>query len=183
MYFANAGTGKNTAKKLEENLNYQGKLFSQFNRIGQKNDKRLVVVNAAGSWLIAARCASTTIVNHKIWWLLCSTPAEAGFVTALLNASCLVEAFLSCQKSDRDFESHYWYKIPLPRFDAENETHYRLVQIAGEAEQLVDAFLAENLEFTIRTARNRIRTLLNENGINDRINLEVRKLLPDYCTK
>ena len=183
MYSANAGKGKSTPRELEGRLNFQNELFSQLNRRNDGKERSLVVVNSSGSWLIATRCEASRIVEHATWWLQCTNSEEASFVTALLNATCLVVAFRSTKQSDRHFESHYWYKIPLPRYDTKNETHCKLVRLAEEAEQCVEQFMAENQDLTNAKARKQIRNLLTENGINDRINLEVRKLLPAYCTE
>ena len=183
LYFANCGRGTNTPANLLDRLNHQGGLVSQLRRYEEHRDGHLVVWNASGSRLRAARGSTSTIVEHSLYWLLVDSKQEAMFLTGILNAVCLGDAFRSSQKSDRHFDTHFWYCIPIPRYHQHNSLHRDLVELVGTAEELTEKTLQELRQVLTPTKlRTQLRYEMQESGIERKINNIVSRLLPEHSS-
>ncbi len=83
----------------------------------------------------AAMATPNHIVGHQTYWLICKTTDEAAYLTALLNADCLQQAYQDSRKSDRHFLHHIWRAVPIPRYDTGNAHHRALASLCAAAEQ------------------------------------------------
>ena len=175
-YIAHRGSGENTPRTLEAQYDYHGKLFSQFGRFCQT--KHQVLYNAAGDNLYAARISKFHIIDAKLFSVPCVSVNEALFLTAILNAPTLLEAFCMARQSDRDFLTHIWRKVPIPRYDRADPLHEKLVRLARRAEQT--ATRTYDLNISEKRNRNCIKDALADQGILDSIANIVRILFPNH---
>ena len=65
-----------------------------------------------------------------------SEEAEAKCLTTILNADVLQPRFQASRESDRDFDTHFWRKVPIPRYDANQLTHRELVKFGKRCEKI-----------------------------------------------
>lgn len=142
---------------LFDQLNYQSKLTKQLPIPALR-----VVYNKSGMHLVAAKIKNRrALVSNGLYWASVASEAEADFLCAILNAPAMTEAvrpLMSYGKDERDIHKHVW-QLPIPRFDAENTTHRRIVEIARVLEQHVAAFaVSETLHFA--ASRRHIREML-----------------------
>ena len=168
MYQKNMSKGTNTPKTLLNRINHLHQLEKQLDRKG----KYLVSYNKAGTWLCASIIKINDIIGHSVYAVSLKTKNEALFLTALLNADSLQKAYQNSIKSDRDFETHFWKAIPLPRYDQSNELHVKLAKLSIRAKKLAVK--------CPKQSRKPIREFLRNDGVAGEIDRIVKKLLPDY---
>lgn len=170
IYDRYRGTGVNTPKTLDAQVNHHNKLLRQLTR----PYRNPIVYNNTGNRLYASRMVTGTIIEHTLFAVETASVSEARFLTALLNADALQEAYTSTQESGRShYAAHLWTKIPLPRYDAGNADHRRLAQLARRAEGVASKAPAD---------RKAVTAALRSNGVSGRIDEVARKILPDYTT-
>lgn len=185
IYSTYAGKGRGTPKTLIRQIDFARKLSSQ---IGiDAVDRRMVLYPKSGDIMRAARTRpGTGFVNDSLYWGVAGTEAEAGYLACLLNAPCLVRAFLEARSSGRDFHLHPWRNVPIPRFDSDNPVHIELADLCWEAEDVA-------LEMAQGVRKHRpgagqvaiskaIRARLTDEGISGRIDRCARRLLPEQAT-
>ena len=170
MYQKHMGKGSSTPKTLLNRINNQHTLENQLNR----KNKYLVSYNKAGTWLYASIIKINDIIGHSVYAVSLKTKNEALFLTALLNADSLQNAYQNSVKSDRDFETHFWKTVPLPRYDKSNKLHVKLAKLATRAENVAKSCPKQN--------RKSIREFLREDGVSGEIDEIVKELLPEYVT-
>ena len=168
MYQKNMSKGSNTPKTLLNRINHLHQLEKQFDRKG----KYLISYNKAGTWLCASIIKINDIIGHSVYAVSLKTKNEALFLTVLLNADSLQKAYQSSVKSDRDFETHFWKSIPLPRYDHSNKLHIKLAKLATRAEKVAKSCPKQD--------RKSIREFLREDGVAGQIDGIVKELLPEY---
>ncbi len=76
-----------------------------------------MVYNGSGQYLRVARGRSE-VVEHGCYYLDVQAPDEALYLITLLNADALQPAYAAARETDRHFDTRFWRKVPLPRFDA-----------------------------------------------------------------
>lgn len=168
IYDRYRGTGANTPKTLDKQINHHNKLLRQIIH----PYKNPVVYNNTGSRLYASRMPYGTIIEHTLFAVETASVGEARFLTALLNADILQEAYVNTQESGRrHYAAHLWNKVPLPRYDIKNTYHRRLVHLERQAEKVVAKAPAR---------RKAAIATLRSNDIFSHIDDIVRKILPDY---
>ena len=168
MYQKHMGKGTSTPKTLLDRINHQHTLEKQLNR----KHKHLVVYNVSGTWLCAAIIKSNDIINNAMYVVFTQSKKESLFLTALLNADALQEAYQNSRKSDRDFSTYFWKEIPLPRYDHSNKLHVKLAKLATRAEKVAKSCPKQD--------RKSIREFLRNNGVAGEIDEIIKKLLPEY---
>ena len=171
IYKKHMGAGGNTPKTLLNRLNHHKALEKQLNR----ESKYLVVYNSSGIWLYASIMPSNTIVEHMIYTVSVKSKDEALFLTALLNADVMQEAYQNTRKSDRHFNAYFWSEVPLPRFNPKNKKHVELAKLAKEAITISEQDPIQK--------RKDVSEYLRENGISAKIDDIIKKLLPEYVSK
>lgn len=178
MYDNHRGLGKNTPKTLESRLDHMGELTKQMNA-----KKHRVVYNSVGDYLYAAIIPSGVICGVGTVYVNTSSKKEAKFLSALLNADCLHEAFVAAQKTDRNFHMHILNNLPLPKFHQSDRIHQKIVDISEKcmklAQQTYDKHTSDYGEFKMRTT---IRTVLKESGLQQDLYKNITKILPEYVT-
>ena len=172
--------GSSTPSTLFGRLNFQNKLTLQTRRASRIRARRKVLYNAAGQTLRACRVPPAVIAHSDLYHFTCGTADEAAYLTAVLNAPCLQQAYQQSRKSDRHFHQHFWYTVPIPKFDPAVAEHQALVRLCQRAEAIAAAVLNVQTGNLGQIARSdRVREALLSQGIAGRIDEEVRKIIPD----
>lgn len=176
LYEANRGKGRNTPRTLENQLNFSNKLFKQFHRTGEH-----VIYNTSGDILYAARMQDVKHIAYtKLYSVPCTSKNEAFFLIASMNAGTMLLAFKKARQSDRDFHSHIWKKVPIPRYDKDNALHRQLARLGKEAEGV--ARREYNPELGVQAMRNRIREKLRDTGVGKEIDDACREIMPEHAS-
>jgi hypothetical protein len=156
-------------------LDYRRKLTQQF-----PVSECRVVYTKAGMYLAAAILTDArVVVDHKLYWAAVSSVSEARFLIAILNSGVLTEAVRPLQArgehNPRDFDKYVW-QLAIPVFDPLDQTHQRLVELAGDAEQMVAAMhLDVGRQF--ETLRRQVRQALATSTVGHEIDEIVGELL------
>ena len=189
VYCDYRGKGKGTPEDLLSSLDYNGKLSYQTRLAATANRRTLdlrrkVLYNASGSRLRAARVSVEVIAEERLYHCTTDTEEEAAYLTAILNAKALQRAYAGARKSDRDFHLRIWEEVPIVGYDSTDDDHRELVSLCKEAEIIAEDMSSSFSETTGQiTASKRIRERLDKEGISDRIDSVVRRLLPHHTTR
>lgn len=177
-----AGRGLTTPKGLTGMLDYQGRLTAQL--VQADSARWTVVYNKSGSYLRAARRRGALLVNDACYWMQTTSAAEAAYLVAVLNAEALQPAYQATRRSDRDFHTHFWYEVPIPRYDGGAASHQEL---SRQGRQVEEAAVAVRDRPSLRGAGQvkvcaEIRAELARSGLIGLIDQLVRELLPHRTT-
>ncbi|HWQ27855.1 MAG TPA: hypothetical protein VNN12_02400, partial [Dehalococcoidia bacterium] len=162
-------------RSLVDRWDYHGELSAQFPTPAVR-----VVYSKAGTLPAAAvLTAAAGVVDHKLYWAEVTSPDEAGYLIGVLNSetarSRVVEMQAKGQWGPRDFDK-LMFELPIPRFDADDPLHRDLAEAARQAEAVAaKVVLPERVHFV--RARALIREALREDGVAQRIDALVEKLL------
>ena len=170
MYQKHMGKGSSNPKSLLDCINHQCKLEKQFDR----KNKHLVAYNKSGEWLCASIIKPKDVTGDTTYTVFVKTKNEALFLTALLNAESLQEAYQNTRKSDRDFHKYFWKEIPLPRYNGKNKLHVQLAKLATQAEKVAKS--------CPKQSRKEIREFLRNDGVAGEIDSIIKELLPEYVS-
>lgn len=160
-----------------EQVDYYGKLSAQLPAAPLR-----VVYSKAGTLPAAALLRDVTaIVDHKLYWAAVGNEAEGRYLLANLNSETVRARVAHLQSRGqwgaRDFDK-VMFKLPIPQFDAANRLHRELAEAAERAEQVAASVPLKAGEHFVR-ARQRIRAALQGDGIAQRIDALVARLLGD----
>lgn len=138
-----------------------------------------VVYGKAGMHVSAALVDDPSVViDHKLYWGTVATREEGMYLCAILNTPALTEVvrpLMSYGKDERDIDKAVW-QLPIPLFDATNETHQRLAELgAAEAERIAALVLDESKNFV--KLRQVIRAVIVDSPDAEELDLLVRLLL------
>ena len=154
-----------TPELLEDQLDYWGKITSQF-----PFNKHKVLYNASGSNIYASRLKQPYLVNYKIYYIQTKSEEEALFLCGILNADCLLERFRQTKRSDRDFLTHFWKEVPIPRYDKSNKEHVELAELVKHAEKVANK---SSPKYKV------IKQALQEDGVAGEIDKVVNNIIPN----
>ena len=143
-----------------------------------------VVYTKSGEPTAAIVREDDAIVDNLLYWVRCSTLAEAHYLLAIINSRALYEAVRPFmpkgQFGARDVHKHLW-RLPIPEFDGGDSLH---VSIAGAGRQAAAGVERElgNLRqryprLTVTIARREIRKWLRESAEGKRVEDVVGLLL------
>jgi len=172
LYEKHRGDGPSNPKTLEGCMDHHGKLMRQ---LGSPGGHR-VVYNAVGDALYASRIRPGVVGGVGVCVVSARSRPEALFLAGVLNAPCLLGAYLSTRRSDRNFHMHFWGAIPIPRYDRSDAGHVRLAELAQKAEAI-----ASRVPLTGRPLKDKglIRGALA--GVLGEIDGVVSGILPGYA--
>ena len=184
VYQDGRGRGRNTPTTLWAQVNFQDKLTRQTTTAANGEGPRKVIYNKSGRiGLRAARISPDTITNDTLYHFTCSSESEAAYLTALLNADCLQEAYRQSQKTRRHFDLHFWHTVPILKYDSRVSTHRTLAALCLEAEEIAqdvrDSFSDSIGQRKVSAA---IHEELRERGIAARIDAAARRLMPEQAS-
>lgn len=152
---------------LWENLDYNGTLSQQ---LGQADGAhRKVFYNKSGgatpsSRLRACRGPTNLLADDKCYWFVADSTGEALYLTGVLNADCMQDAWRESKTSRNHFDKNPLRHVPIPPFDEADADHAMLTDRAALVED---------------DARNGHRA---DPQAWDALDEAVRRLLPDYAT-
>lgn len=111
------------------------------------------------------------LVSGNLYWASMSSEEEADYLCAVLNAPATTEALrplMSYGKDERDIHKHVW-QLPIQKYDPENATHQRVVQLGRALEKKASAFQLDSaLHFA--ASRRHIRELLKGTPEGEELN-------------
>ena len=178
LYVSNRPKGKATPHTLWESENHQNKLTKQL--VAPGAGMTLVAYNSSGKHLRAARIPQNVLIDSKFYYLRLPM-REGAFLASILNAPCLQLAYQYSRTSDRDFHLHPIRKIPIPKFDPDNNDHLELVELCELSEVAAQEVISGLPPNTGQIkASNTIRHQLMHEGLADAIDDVVRRVLPSH---
>ncbi len=184
VYRDSKGKGGSTPKTLWTRLNFQNGLLRQTTAAVVGESLRKVLYNKSGRiGLRSTRVSPRIIADNSLYHLTCSTESEAAYLTALLNADCLQEAYRQSQKTRRHFDHHFWHTVPIPKYDARNSTHIELAHLCEQAEETA-AEVRDSLPDRAGQIRvsEAIHGALRDRGVAGRIDEAARGLMPEQAS-
>lgn len=166
---------KRSAMTHLERIDYHGELSCQF-------PVAPIRIVYAASGTNPAACVvqnSNCVFEHKLYWAKPENLKEARYLCGVLNSETLRNEVAQFQSQGqwgaRDFDK-YVFNLPIPRFDKDNALHQRLARAAGTAERVANNVPLKESEYFV-TTRKRIRAALAEDGVAERLEELVAKLL------
>jgi hypothetical protein len=172
---------KSGRQSVIQRIDYQRGLTAQSPR-----HRHLVLYNAAGTNVSATYCDRkalnlSLLVEHKLYWAAFHNPAEAYYVTAVLNSTSVNEIIKPFQSTgllgERDIEKKL-LDVPIPMFNSEISLHRKLSELGYDAHRQAQIVISDqNFPADGSLARQRacVRTALGETMAE--IDALVRKLL------
>ena len=143
-----------------------------------------LIYTSAGEPTAAIVDNNDSIVDYKLFWIVCTDLNEASYLLAVVNSETLYHAVKPLmskgQFGARDLQKHLW-KLPIPEFDPANPLHVAVSEAGetaavGAAQQL--AQLREQRDnVTVTIARREIRKWLRESDEGKAVEEVVAKLL------
>ena len=137
--------------ELFPNLNHLNKLTSQLESL-----QRAIAINGTTRVAYASSGEPTAtiikdnhaIVDYKLFQTICQSEDEAHYLLSIINSNELAtQAKPFCTtnwaKKIRDFQKHGW-KLPIPRYNADDPLHVCLSELGKAAEQECVALIAES---------------------------------------
>lgn len=171
------GSGSGTPKTLLGRINHMNGVKHQL--AAPKNAAK-VIYNTSGSWVRACRHIGDQIVTSSCYWFSLKDFNESGYLTSVLNSDALSLSLQGTRKSDRDFHTHFWSEIPIPKYNHESAIHRRLSELCSECEKVASS-VRDSLEGQGQIALSKkIKHELVLQGQSAQIDDLVRELLPDY---
>ena len=139
-----------------------------------------VLYTASGQYLAAARIDDPdAIIEHKLYWAAANSVDEARFLVGVLNCAALTALVAPMQSrgehNPRDFDKQIW-RLPIPLYDAQDERHRQLVQLAAKAEGIA-AETDVSAHRTFQAQRRLIREELESQGVSQAVDALVADLL------
>ena len=131
-YIKNKSKGINTPETLAECIDHYGKLSVQL----QTRRGWVVFYNKSGSSLRSARLNDSNVLCiDQIYWYLCESKEEAGYLVSLLNCDHNQPYFRYSKNSWRHFDLNPIRKVPIPKYDPEKSEHCELAELCTQAEK------------------------------------------------
>lgn len=178
LYTAHAGAGKNTPPTLLQRIDYHGALAAQL-PLRPRTSRNLVLYPTSGDIMRAARARpGEAIADSTLYWYQARTSREAGYLTVLLNTSCLQHAYTSTRESGRHFHLHPWRKLPIPRYDDTVPLHRNISALCTKAEKVAARALEAVSGRHQPSVSKTVRIALANEGIASAMDEHARRLLP-----
>lgn len=166
----------NDPSALLDRIDFHGQLSAQLPVASHR-----VVYTKAGSTLAAAaihdpRC----VIDHMLYWAPVSGLDEARYLTAILNSKVLLDRVTPLQALGLFGARHFdktIFRIPIPSYDAANNSHKALVDSAAEAEEIATSVdISSAGDF--KRARTLIRSALDSSGCTNHLEAAVALAIP-----
>ena len=138
-------------KELFDRLNHQNILASQLESLQcaiANNGTTRVAYASSGEPTATIIRDNHAIVDYKLFQTICQSEGEAHYLLSIINSNELAtQAKPFCTtnwaKKIRDFQKHGW-KLPIPRYNADDPLHVRLSELGKTAEQECAALIADS---------------------------------------
>lgn len=160
-----------------DRVDYLGQLSSQLPPAAFR-----VAYTKAGNSISAAFVhESNAVIDTSLYWCAASSPAEARYLVGILNSSTVLERikpFMSIGLFGPRHIDKNVFRSKIQPFDSSDPDHRSLVELIEEAEAAaaeVDTSAAKGFV----QARKLVRQHLDANGIAERIERAVTKVVPE----
>lgn len=174
MYADNCGVGAHTPKTLEGQLDYHGKLSSQFPAA-----QWMVAYNTSGERLFAAAVrGGRHIVESSAYRVPCDSRQEADFLAAMLNADAMQRALCETKRSPRHYHTYFWDSLPIPRYDRSNGDHRAMAALGRKAGEEAARMCAADPSI----GRTGVVAGLQRSGLAREIDVAAKKIMPQYVS-
>jgi hypothetical protein len=164
-----------TRLSLKEQLDYYGKLSSQF---PLQPDR--VLYTKSGNRITACRLTdSQAIIDHTLYWAAVSSVEEARYLAALLNSDTVhekVEPLMSEGLFGKRHIDKYVFAVPFPLFDSGSNVHMSLAELGARAE-IAAAGVEDIAGAGFQKARRLVRDALRADCVAEAIEKLVQELL------
>ena len=137
-------------KDLYSNLNHLNKLTSQMEHLKAAiagSDIVRVCYSSSGKPTAAIIRDNHAVVDYVLFQTICSSEAEASYLLAVVNSDELATAAETFMARGlfgaRHFQKQGW-KLPIPRYDADDPLHVLLSKLGATAEQECQALIVQS---------------------------------------
>ncbi len=166
-------TLRRSTMTLSDQINHMMKLTNQVPVTHTR-----VVYAKAGMHLAAAVVTDhRPIIDHKLYWGAVGSESEAHYLVGILNAPItteLAQPLMSYGKDERDIDKTVW-KLPIPAFDPDDETH---TEVAALARTLADEIASQTFTSdNFVTIRRSVRAYIAASGSGQKLDRLVADLL------
>ena len=131
-------------------------------------------------YLAAAVVRDASVVEKSLYWCTANSLAEARYVEAILNTDTLTKRLRPLQArgehNPRHYDKYVW-QVLIPTFDADNELHARIAELAEQAEQIA-AGLVLPVGRKFETLRRLVREAVSVSDAGRELEEAVASLLP-----
>jgi len=121
----------------------------------------------------------TSLIDHTLYWAEVETIAEGHYLLAILNSETARKRAESLQARGQWGARHFdkvMLSLPIPPFERSRRLHMSLANAAARAERVASVVdINDDVHFV--TARRRIRAVLHEDGITQKIDSLVEELI------
>jgi len=160
---------------LLERQDFQRGLQKQFPTAAHR-----VLYTKSGQHLAACRIDERqAVIDHKLYWAAVDSIDEGRYLCAVLNSQALADAVVGLQArgqhNPRDFDMHV-FSLPFPAFDAADDVHRLLVDLAARAEEVAAAVDVDGYR-QFQRARRAVREALLEDGVQHDVDAATAQLL------
>jgi len=148
--FREAHQGR-TITELFANMNHLNKLTNQLDYLQSAisgDGTTRIAYTTNGEPTAALVKDSHAILDTNLYQTICRSKKEAHYLLAIINSNELaIRAKPFCPtnwaKKIRHFHKHGW-KLPIPRYDADDPLHIKLGELGANAEQECQAIIADS---------------------------------------
>jgi hypothetical protein len=170
-----ANRSDSTRLTLREQLDYYGKLSSQFPLPAHR-----VLYTKSGVRITACRIeGDQTIVDHTLYWAAVASRDEGRYLTAIFNSNAIherIEPLMSEGLFGKRHVDKYVFAVAFPTFDPESALHREIVGVAAMAEKISKAIVVPE-GGNVTAARREIRNALDAKGVSAKADALVLELL------
>ena len=164
-----------TSISFVEQLDYYGKLTSQF-----PTPKLRIIYTTSGSLPASLVLRdSKAVIDTSLYWAEATDENEATYLTALFNSEALRKLAMPFQARGQFGARHFhkvMFNLPIPLFNHNVKLHRDLAAAGAEAERVAGRVEFPDGERFV-AARQRVRRELTIDGVGDKIEKLVEKLL------
>ena len=137
--------------ELLDNLNHLNKMTDQLEYLrasANDGDAIRVVYATSGEPTVSVVESTCAIVESTAYQTICKSKNEAYYLIAIINSNELSKRAkpfcpTNWAKEIRHFHKHGW-KLPVPRYDADDPLHVRLSELGATAEQECQALIKQS---------------------------------------
>ena len=174
-YARHGGRAEATPKTLEGNLDFSGKLSKQLGA----EPSWLVLYAKSGSRMYAAVARSGTVVENTLYYVRCDSRREAWFLCGVLNSDAAQPALSFFKQAPRDYHTHFWHGVPIPRYDRGDRAHRALSKLAESASKI--SLDSSDARWGQQKARSEALKAVRESGLGREIDNLVAEILPRHA--
>ena len=175
LYSKEPKSGTSTPKTIEKNLDFSSKLSKQF----KIKEKHLVVYNKSGNRVYASVVGTNNIIENGLYYVKCRSQDEAYFLSAVLNSNVIQMALVKAKEASRHHDTHFWKKVPIPRYNKKNPTHVKISKHAKMAEDTAHKSFKPGMG--TQKMRKAALAAVSDTESGRLIDAGVKEIMPQHC--